>query len=407
MSMPGRSQYFTATISLLVLGLAAGSATAQDKPPIKIGFAVAQSGFMSAYDIPSTNAALLAIDEINAQGGLLGRKIEPVVRDMKTDAAQSAKVGAELASEGVDLIVTTSDYDLGGPAALAAKDKGIIAFSPGAADPKMGVQGVGWKTFTANGAAQLEGIVMAEWGFKKKGFKTAYVLQDDLLEYNKSGCAGFRAAWTNLAGEKGIVGRDDFMNSDPSIAVQISRLKRTQPAPDVIYMCTIPPGGASAIRQIRAAGIETPIFANVGMTDDFWISATPDLSNFYNPTMMSIFGDDPSPLVQKFVAAYTKKYGTPVPQAYASVGYLVIQEWSTAVKRAGTTDAKAVVAELEKFKDEELLLGPTTFTHELHIQTHRPLLIMEVQNGKHHSLERWRNEMIPDTDLLFRVGKYQ
>ena len=127
-------------------------------------------------------------------------------------------------------------------------------------------------------------------------------------------------------------------------------------------MCTLPPGGASAIRQIRAAGIQTPILANVGMTDDYWISATPDLSNFYNPTMMSIFGDDPSPKVQEFVAAYTKKYGTRVPQAYASVGYLVIQAWSTAVKRAGTTDAKAVVAELEKFKDEDLLLGPTTFT---------------------------------------------
>jgi branched-chain amino acid transport system substrate-binding protein len=380
---------------------------ADEKPPIKIGFAVAQSGFMSAYDIPSTNAALLAIDQINAQGGLLGRKLVPIIRDMKTDAALSATVGADLAAQGIDLLVTTSDYDLGGPAALAAKAKGIIAFSPGAADPKMGVQGVGWQTFTANGAAQVEGIIMAEWAFKKKGFKTAYVLQDDLLEYNKSGCAGFRAAWTNLAGPKGIVGSDEFMNSDPSIAVQISRLKRVQPTPDAIYMCTLPPGGASAVRQIRAAGINTPILANVGMTDDYWLSATPNLSNFYNPTMMSIFGDDPSARVQAFAAAYTKKYGTRVPQAYASVGYLVIEEWSNAVKRAGTTDAKAVVAELEKFKDEPTLLGPTTYTHELHIQTHRPLLIMQVQNGQPHAIERWRNEMIPDMDLLFRVGKYQ
>ena len=405
MGTQGKSRIIAASIGLIVLGL--GAARAEDKPPIKIGFASAQSGFMAAYDIPSTNAALLAIEQLNEKGGLLGRKIEAIHRDMKTDAALSAKVGAELAADGVDLIVTTSDYDLGGPAALAAKEKGVIAFAPGAADPKMGVQGVGWQTFTANGAAQIEGIIMAEWAFTKKGFKTAYVLQDDLLEYNKSGCAGFRAAWTKLAGEKGIVGRDNFMNSDPSIAVQISRIKATKPAPDAIYMCTLPPGGASAVRQIRAAGIQTPILANVGMTDDYWISATPDLSNFYNPTMMSIFGDDPSPKVQEFVAAYTKKYGTRVPQAYASVGYLVIQAWSTAVKRANTTDAKAVVGELEKFRDEDLLLGPTTFTPELHIQTHRPLLVMEVQDGKHHSVERYRNEMIPDMDLLFRVGKYQ
>src|SRR5262249_36042274 len=268
-----KSRTFAAVLSVLVLGLT--SAGAEEKAPIKIGFANAQSGFMAAYDVPSTNAALLAIEQLNETGGLLGRKIESIQRDMKTDAALSAKTGAELAGQGVDLIVTTSDYDLGGPAALAAKENGVIAFAPGAADPKMGVQGVGWQTFTANGAAQVEGIIVAEWAFKKKGFKTAYVLQDDLLEYNKSGCAGFRAAWTNLAGEKGIVGRDNYMNSDPSIAVQISRIKRTNPAPDAIYMCTLPPGGASAVRQIRAAGIQTPILANVGMTDDYWLSATP------------------------------------------------------------------------------------------------------------------------------------
>ena len=112
MGMQGKSRIVAASIGLTILGL--GAAGAEDKPPIKIGFASAQSGFMAAYDIPSTNAALLAIEQLNEKGGLLGRKIEVIQRDMKTDAALSAKVGAELAAEGVDLIVTTSDYDLGG-----------------------------------------------------------------------------------------------------------------------------------------------------------------------------------------------------------------------------------------------------------------------------------------------------
>ena len=245
-------------LALAGLGIAgplpgtAGEARAAE--PIKVGFSIAKSGYMAAYDLPALNGALLKIGMINAGGGLLGRPIETVVLDMKTDAALSAKTGAELADMGVDLIVTDSDYDLGAPAALAAKEAGILAFATGAADPKMGVQGVGWQTFTGNGAAQLEGIVMAEFGFKEKGWKKAFVLEDQLLEYNKSGCAGFEAAWKDLGGT--IADQDVFMNQDPSIASQIARIKGS--GAEVIYLCSLPPGGASAVRQIRAAGIDLP-----------------------------------------------------------------------------------------------------------------------------------------------------
>lgn len=402
--MKAKQMMFGAAAAAGVMALAASAEAAQECP-IQVGFSIAKSGYMSAYDLPATNGAILAIEQINDKGGLLGCQIEYEILDMKTDAALSAKTGAELAEKGVDLLVTDSDYDLGAPAALAAKEKGILAFATGAADPKMGVQGVGWQTFTANGAAQLEGIVMAEWGYKEKGWRKAFVLEDQLLEYNKSGCAGFRAAWRNLAGEDGIVGEDVFMNSDPSIAVQISRIKSADPQPDVIYTCTLPPGGASAVRQIRAAGIDLPIMANVGMTDDFWLDATPNLSNFYNPTPMSVFGDDPRPAVQEFAKAYEARFGERVPMAYAVFGYMVIEQWARAVERAGTTDTQAVVAELEKFKDEPLTVGPTSYSSELHIQVQRPLLIMEIQNGKHAPVTLWTNELVPDMPLLFRVSQ--
>jgi branched-chain amino acid transport system substrate-binding protein len=383
---------------LTLCGVAFGE---EAQRPIKIGFSIAKSGYMAAYDIPALNGALLKIKQLNSAGGLLGRPIETIVLDMKTDAALSAKTGAELAAARVDLIVTDSDYDLGAPAALAAKEAGILAFATGAADPKMGVQGVGWQTFTANGAAQLEGIDMAEFGFKEKGWKRAFVLKDQLLEYNKSGCAGFEAAWESLGGK--LVGSDVFMNQDPSISPQIARIKAA--APEVIFLCSLPPGGASAVRQIRAAGIDLPILANVGMTGNFWLDATPNLSNFWNPTPMSIFGDDPRPVVKDFAAAYQAEYGQPVPQAYAIFGYAVVEQWAKAVERAGTTDAKSVVAELEKFKGEPLVLGPTTYTHDLHIQRQRPLLIEQIVNGKHSALELWTNNYVPDMPLLFRVGR--
>jgi len=175
------------------------------------------------------------------------------------------------------------------------------------------------------------------------------------------------------------------------------------PAPDALYICTYNPGGASAIRQLRAAGIDLPILTNVGMTDAYWLPAVQQLSNFYVPTYMSIFGDDPRPSVGSFLTAFAARYGARPESAYAVLGYSMVEQWALAVQRAGATAAPAVTAELEKFREEQLTVGPTTYSNQLHIQVNRPLLIMEVQNGKNKAIELWRNELVPSTQLLFRL----
>jgi branched-chain amino acid transport system substrate-binding protein len=393
--------WFSKLLALTAATLLVGG-TASAQAPIKIGFAIAQSGFMSAYDTPGFKAAVLKIEELNAAGGIMGRKIEYSVSDTKTEREQSAKAGTELVQKGIDLLIISADYDFGAPAGLAAKSANIVAFSLGAADPKMGVQGVGPWVFTANGAAQVEGINMAEWAYKKKGIKSAYVLEDQTIEYSKSGCAGFRSAWKKLGGT--LSGSDVFKNDDPSIAAQITRIKAVSPAPEAIYLCSFTPGGASAIRQVRAAGIDSPILANVGMTDDYWLGAVPNLSNFYVPTFMSIFGDDPRPELNAFLEKYKAKYGSRPESAYSVMGYSLIEQWAKAVEKAKSTKADAVVPVLESFKDEPLTIGPTSYSKDLHIQVNRPLLIMGVTDGKYKSLEVWRNEIIPSTALLYRLG---
>jgi branched-chain amino acid transport system substrate-binding protein len=204
--------------------------------------------------------------------------------------------------------------------------------------------------------------------------------------------------------DKPLAGGSVFSSGDISIAAQITDFKSLSPAPDSIFLCSVTPGGASAIRQIRAAGIDVPILANVGMTDDYWLGAVPNLSNFYVPTFMSILGDDPRPELNTFLKSYEAKYGTRPESAYAVLGYSLIEQWKVAVERAGTASAPEVAAQLEKFKDEPLTIGPTSYSSDLHIQVNRPLLIMEVQNGKYRSLEVWRNKNLPSTALLFRVG---
>ncbi|WP_272008770.1 ABC transporter substrate-binding protein [Roseovarius sp. ZX-A-9] len=395
----------TKIVAVAALGGVPLTGAQAQEDPIKIGFAIAQSGWLSNYDLSPYRAAVAKIDQINASGGLLGRQIEYTVGDTKTEQERAAAVGAQMVSTGVDLLVVSCDYDFGAPAALAANSAGIITMSLCAADPKMGVQGVGPYAFSGNSAAQSEGIAIAEYGVKKMGLKTAYVLEDTTIEYNKSNCAGFRHAWKETAGEGSIVGEDSFRNEDPSIAAQITRIKSLDVAPDAIHICSFTPGGASAVRQLRAAGIDAPILASTAMVDNYWLNAVPGLKDFYVPGFMSLYGDDPRPEMAEFLAAFNERWGEGPVSSYSVLGYTLIESWAHAVEQAETADADEVLSVMNSYVDEPFTAGLTSFSDQLHIQTNRPWLIMKVEDDTFKAVEIFRNTITPDMRLLFRVGQ--
>ncbi|MCD2176201.1 ABC transporter substrate-binding protein [Rhizobium sp. C4] len=373
---------------------------ADDK--IVVGFATAASGFMQAYDQPATDAALVRIDEINKAGGLLGKKIEVVKADTKSDRAEGAKAGLSVLDQGAELVVVSCDYDFGSPAALAAEAAGKISFFLCAESVKAGIQGVGPHSFSASVLAAVQGATMAEWAFNKKNAKTYYRLLDTWTEYNKGVCDGFDWMMGKIEpkGAK-LVGKDTFKNDDASIAAQITRIKALPKEPDAIMLCTMMPGAVSAIKQIRAAGINSMILNGSALDGSYWLSAVPDLSNFYQPVQGSIYGDDPNPEVNKFNATFKAKTGADPSSTYVYPGYILIDVWAKAVERAKSTDADKVVAELEKMKNEPTLFGPRTFTSELHHQNTAKYLIAETTKGKPHVIDSWTiSEPIPLDALM-------
>ncbi len=373
-----------------------------DQPPITVGFAVAFSGWEEAYDGEATKMAKLWIEQTNAKGGLLGRQIRVVEADTKSDRVEGAKAGQKMVGEGADVIFVTADYDYGAPAALQAQKAGKISVFLAASDPKAGILGVGPLSFTTTTAGQLEGATMANWGSSKKGFKKGYVLTDDMLEYNKSVCAGYDWQFQKDGGT--IVGRDTFKNQDASISAQVTRLAEAVKTGEVdnVMLCSVTPGGSSAIRQIRNAGINVPILSGSGLDGTYWLNAVPDLKDFYVP-VQAVAAGDPRPQVETLTEAYQKRYSTRPSTQYAYPVYSWLELWAKAVTSAGNTDAKAVTAELEKFKDEPTSLGPRTLTSKSHIQTFIPLYIAEIRDGKEQPVEEWKtNEDIP-MQVLYRM----
>src|SRR3984893_16624445 len=178
-------------LALGVLGAGMAMLPARAADDIVFGFSVAQSGPIAAYDDNGTKTSLVFIDDVNAKGGLLGKKLRAVFADTKSDRAEGAKAGQEVLRQGADVVFGTCDYDYGAPALLQAQKAGKISIFLCAEDPKAGIAGIGPYSFTSSVAAQVQGAVGAEWGYDKKGWKTGYVLLDDSIEYDKSVCAGF------------------------------------------------------------------------------------------------------------------------------------------------------------------------------------------------------------------------
>lgn len=371
---------------------------------IVVGFAIAQSGWMSAYDDPGTEMAKLFIDDTNAKGGLLGRKLRAVFADTKTDRAEGAKAGQEVLRQGADIMIGSCDYDFGSPALLQAQRAGKISFFLCAEDPKAGIIGIGPYSFTSSVAAQVSGATMAEWGAKQKGFKNAYVLLDDTLEFDKSFCAGFDWMFPKAGGM--VVGRDVFKNDDASIASQVTRLRNDMrdEKVDVVVLCSYLPGGASAIRQMRAAGIDLPIVTSNAMDGTYWLDAFPSLTDFYVPVQGSVYGDEPRSDVNALLARFKATYGNMPVSTYAFPIYAALQLWGRAVEKAGTVDAAEVVKVMNTFKDEPTILGPRTYTDKLHIQDRAPLLIVEISHRSGKVVGEWDiSEPVP-TRLLYRLA---
>ncbi len=378
----------------LATGLGAGVAKAADDEVI-VGAAIALSSFIAPYDDAPFKGAQLAIDDVNAKGGVLGKKIKVVTADTKSDPAQGANAAVTVLEQGAELVLVTCDFDFGSPAAITAQGKGKIAFSLCAGDPKFGVQGIGDLAFTMGNGTPGEGATMAEWA-AKKGWKKAFILNDVQVEYTKSISKYFKARWLDglgtIAGEDTVNGQ-----TDTQIPGQISSIKAAKDAEFILFPGG--PGGPPIIRQIRAAGITLPILMPNSLDGSYWIEAVPDLSNAYVFTMGSIYGDDPDPAVKAVMEKFKAKFGAPPVTSYALSGYGIIETWAKAVERAGTFDAKKVAAEIEKFKDEPLVSGLTTFSKEWHINLTRPQLVVEIQNGKHKALERTRVEKSPEVQF--------
>lgn len=363
------------------------------KGEIVIGAAVAKTGVLNFTDVPGLAAAETAVRNINQEGGVDGRRLKLISADTKSDRGLAPQVTLELINGGADVLLVTCDFDYGAPAALAAQDKGLVSMSLCAGEPRFGPEGIGPLAFSAGVATNGEGAAGAQFASDELGAKTAYVLEDPTLVYDQYWAAAFEDAFKEGGGE--AVGRDTFENGDPSIAAQITRIRGLSQEPDVIGMCSYPPGGASAVKQIRAAGIDAPIVACVAMDGDYWTKAVPGLNDFFTTAYGSVNGDDENEEANAILDDVKAGGDAPATSHYLE-GYTSVELLAKGIAEAGTTDGEALAKALEAFEGEPVTLGDITFTSRYHVPQDREVAINEIVDGKSRFRTRLRPEFTPE-----------
>jgi branched-chain amino acid transport system substrate-binding protein len=232
---------------------------------------------------------------------------------------------------------------------------------------------------------------MAQQAYTTQKLRRPYLLEDTTIQYSKSLCDEFEKAWDKIGGAGTIAGKDTFKNTDPSIASQVSKIKASDA--DFVVMCSYPPGGASAIRQLRTAGVQLPIHGGSAFDGTFWTKAVPDLSNFFHPAMTSSAGDDPNKAVNDLLAA-VKFDGS---ASYVMFGYEVIETIKRGIEIGGSTEGPALAKAIESFQDEPLLTGPTSYSASCHAPIARPLAMMTIEGGKAKFLEHSKPAGVAET----------
>ena len=385
-------------VSVLALSSCSTPSGASKTDDIVIGFALSQSGNMAPFDSEPGKAALLKIDEINKAGGIDGKQIKTIVKDVRSDPATVGTVVTELIASRVNLVVTPCDFDLSAQGAINAQAASIPAISICAGDPKMAdTKTLGDYVFTANVGSDVEGSTGASWAYSNKWTK-AYLLQDESIEYTKSAGKYFDAKFKDLGGT--IVGEDNFPGGDNvDVSSQISRIKSLSTPPDFIYVASWNPGGATAIRQIREAGITTPIVGPSALDGQLLLDIVGNASDiYYTPFACYGFctGQDSKELAL-FVKNYTTKYKAAPSSSYALLGYNMVLAVAQALKHTKSLDGVDVRDALQNGTPVETPIGKVTyFSSTCHKIIDMPLSVVKVSNGKVKYVEQHRIDSIPN-----------
>jgi branched-chain amino acid transport system substrate-binding protein len=375
-----------ATAALLCVGIGCGKPADQSSAGggasgdvIVVGEFASLTGKEAAFGNSSHKGTQLAIEELNAAGGVLGKKFDLKTEDTQSKPGESATVVKKLISreKAVAILgeVASGRSNEGADVCMASK---IPMISPSSTNPKVTEKGD--YIFRVCFIDPFQGTVMATFAKNTLKAKRVAVITDVAAAYSVGLAEFFVKAFT--AGGGTVVIEQKFSSGDKDFKAQLTAIKATNP--DGIFAPCYYTEAALLTRQARELGMNIPIFGGDG-----W--EAPELIEIGGKAMENTFysthysPEASTPAIVEFIKKYKARFNNEVPDAMAALGYDSALVLADAIKRAGTTEPAKLRDAIAATKDFDGVTGKTTIDAQRNAT--KAAVIIAVKNGKFSYVE--------------------
>ncbi len=337
-----------AVVSVLVFSGCGG----KESDTIKIGGIFPLSGKVAVYGIECRQGIDLAVEEINAAGGINGKMIELIAEDDEGKEEKSVNAYKKLTTKDrVDIIIGSLTSGCTNAIASLAQSQKKLVIAPAATAPAITENGD--YVFRACFIDPFQGTVGGRFVVENLGLKKAAVLYDIANDYSVGLYENFKAAVEAGGGE--IVDAESYSTDDKDFYAQLTKIKNANP--EVVYLPDYYATVALIVKQLRAQGISTPIVGADGW-DGITSNAGDEVLNGYYSNHYA--ADSDSPRVVEFVKAYEAKFNSQ-PASFAALGYDSMYMLKDALLRASDYTDVASVRDALKATDGDYVTGHLTF----------------------------------------------
>ena len=337
-----------------------GDKKADDGNTIKIGANFELTGAVAVYGQSGFNGVELAVEEINAAGGVNGKKLELVKYDTKSEVSEATNGATKLITENkVKALIGPATSGAGVAAQQIATDNKIPMISPSGTAENVTVDNKGMVRkyiFRTPFIDSFQGIAMGKFASTSLKAKTAAIYLDNSSDYAKGLAKKVEEEFVKSGGT--VVTKEAYLQKDTDFKSTLTKMKASNP--DVIYVPGYYQEVSMIIKQARELGMNQPMLGGDGW-DSPKLAEVAGAAALENTYMSNHYASgDSDPKVKAFEEKYQKKYGAK-PEAFAALGYDSVYILVDAIKRAGGTDGDKVAEALAKAKDLDLVTGKFSF----------------------------------------------